>query len=189
MKAQFLDLEMLCWENGDAPHGQSKDIIQLGIVEVDINNLQITRKHNYYIRPKNKHFDVSEYCTNLTGITRERLIDEGRYFPDVMRTIKKEFAPQNKITYAWGSDFEPISKQCIEFDCHNPWVEQGIWDFGIIWRSAYNYKYKLSLIEALNSVGLNFIGPQHDALNDAYALAQLHNYMMQTIRNNERKGL
>jgi len=181
MKIQFLDLELLCWENGDCPQDQSKDIIQIGIVEVNSEDLKISRNKSYFIRPKNKNFDVSNYCTELTGITRSKLIDEGRYFPEAIQSIKKEFG-SGKFTYSWGSDFDPIAKHCIDYDCSNPWAEMGICDFGIIWRTAYNQKHKMSLEEALKSVGLNFVGIPHDAERDAYNFALLHNEMLKKIR-------
>jgi inhibitor of KinA sporulation pathway (predicted exonuclease) len=182
MKIQFMDCEMLCWPDGTVPHGQTNHIIQIGAVEVDSETLKITRSKSYFIRPQSKHFEVSKYCTDLTGITRSRIIDEGHYFPEVMRTIKKEFAPQTKVTYAWGSDYEPIAEHCTKYSCSNPWAMNGIWDFGIIWRSAYNHKHKMPLADALESVGLKFKGRAHDAENDARALADLHNEMLITIR-------
>jgi inhibitor of KinA sporulation pathway (predicted exonuclease) len=182
MKIQFLDCEMLCWDNIEPPQGQIKHIIQIGIVEVNSEDLKISRSKSYYIRPKNKDFECSDYCSNLTGITRSKILDEGRYFPDAMNTIKKEFGPSSKITYAWGSDYEPIATHCSDYDCSNPWVTSGILDFGIIFRSAYNYKHKMPLIDALKSVGIQFEGRQHDAEWDARNLALLHNKMMMTIR-------
>lgn len=186
MKIQFLDCEMLCWENGSNPQGQTKHIIQIGIVEVETETLKITRSKSYFIRPQSKHFEVSSYCTELTGITRSKIIDEGHYFPEVMRTIKKEFAPQTKITYAWGSDFDPIAEHCAKYVCPNPWVTNGIFDFGVIWRCVYNQKHKLPLAEALHSVGLKFRGRAHNAENDANALADLHNEMVITVRTHTR---
>jgi inhibitor of KinA sporulation pathway (predicted exonuclease) len=183
MKVQFIDTEMLCWENGSSPQGQTNHIIQFGLVEVNTETLAVSRSKSYYVRPQSKHFEVSDYCTKLTGITRSKIIDEGRYFPEVMRTIQKEFAPQNKITYAWGSDFDPIAVHCVNYNSSNPWAVSGIIDFGILWRIAYNEKHKLPLNVALQTVGLEFKGRQHDALNDAKALADLHNNMLQTIRN------
>jgi inhibitor of KinA sporulation pathway (predicted exonuclease) len=182
MKIQFLDCEMLCWNQEEVPSNQSKHIIQIGIVETDTEKLEITRKKSFYIRPQNKDFEVSDYCVHLTGITHSKVIDEGHYFPEVMRTIAKEFSPNNKITYAWGSDYEPLAKHCSDYGCKNPWAENGIWDFGIIFRSAYNIANKIHLENALNYLGLTFPLPKHNALNDAHALAMLHNKMMSTIR-------
>lgn len=173
---------MLCWAEGGSPQGQSNHIIQIGLVEVATETLAVTRSKSYYIRPQNREFEVSDYCTDLTGITRSTIIDFGRYFPEVMKTIQKEFAPQNKITYAWGSDFEPIAKHCDLYSSSNPWITTGILDFGVFFRSAYNIKNKLPLIDALAHVGLPFEGRQHNAEFDALALAHLHNETIRRIR-------
>ena len=182
MKTQFLDVEMLCWPDGNCPNDQTKHIIEIGIVEVELEDLQISRTKSYFIRPKDKNFEVSDYCTNLTGITRSNLIDEGRYFSDAMHTIKKEFAPQNKNTFAWGSDYEPIAKHCSDYDVSNPWATNGIWDFGVFFRGAFNLKHKMSLTEAMKTLDLSFEGTPHRAVDDARALAHLHNEMMRRLR-------
>ena len=184
MKIQFLDAEMLCWADGNTSQGQTNHIIQIGLVEVNSEDLKISRSKSYFIRPQDKHFDVSDYCTELTGITRSTLVNYGHYFPEVMKTIKKDFAPQTKVTYAWGSDFEPLSTHCIKYDCFNPWSTNGIWDFGIIFRNAYDFKHKMSLSEALQFLKLDFQGIAHNAENDAKSLAILHNEMMSIVRKN-----
>jgi len=186
MKIQFIDCEMLCFENGGAPQGQTNHIIQIGLVEVNVEDLKISRSKSYLIRPKNKDFEVSDYCTDLTGITRSMLIDEGHYFPEVIKSIKKEYAPLLKLTYAWGSDYDPLAKHCTDYDCSNPWSTNGILDFGLIFRVAYNHKHKMPLIEALRTLDLQFYKKEHDALNDAMSLALLHNEMIRRLRNTNK---
>ncbi len=181
MKIQFLDCEMLCWNDGRKLAGIQNHIIQIGIVEVDVQLLKITKEHSYFIRPKDRNFEVSDYCTTLTGITRSTLISEGHYFADVMQTIRKEYAPQNKTSYAWGSDFEPIATHCSEYNVSNPWWS-GIWDYGLLFRTAYSMKHKLPLSDALHELNLTFEGCPHNALNDARALSHLAIQMMKDIR-------
>lgn len=183
MKIQFLDNELLCWPNGNCPMDQQKHIIQIGLVEVETNTLKITRKKSFYIRPQDKNFEVSDYCVNLTGITRSKIINEGHYFPEVMKTIKKEFAPYFKVTYSWGNDFQSIAEHCIQYECTNPWNISNFWDYGIIFRTMMNEKSKLPLKEALKTIGLEFEGRPHNAENDANALAQLHNEIARIFRN------
>ena len=182
-KTQFIDLEMLCWDNKIIPEGQSQHIIQIGIVEVDAVDFTISRKQSYYVRPPNKNFECSDYCINLTGITKDKLIAEGHYLPQVMRTIFKDYCPSRKVTYAWGNDQKPISEQCRAATCDNPWETTGIWDFGVVFRNAFNMKNKLPLAKALAYLNVEFPGVAHDAMNDAHALALLHIEMMQRIRN------
>lgn len=181
-KISFMDLEMLCWPDGKCPLGQSKYIIQVGICEIDSYDLKITRTANYYIRPNYKDFEVSEYCTNLTGITKELLLKEGRRFSDVMNTIRNEFSPRGKVSYAWGSDNDAIIEQCLKDNIENPWGNTGIWDLGVIFRSNYSIKKKLTLANALKYLHLTFEGKPHSAVTDAINLGRLHIEMIRKIR-------
>ena len=182
-KIQFIDLEMLCWPDGIVPPGQSNDIIQLGLVEINVDTLDIAREKRYYIRPPNKNFEVSEYCETLTGISREQLIKQGRSFNDVMRSIVKEYAPSRKITYAWGADHFPINEHCKRYQCANPWDQIGIWDFGAIFQTSFCLKNKMTLAKALEHMGLEFLDRPHDALNDARNLARLHCATVKQLRS------
>lgn len=181
-KISFIDLEMLCWPDGFCPEGQMKHITQIGICEIDSFNLTISRTANYYIRPNYKDFEVSEYCTNLTGITKELLLTEGHYLSEALNTIKNEFSPRQKITYAWGSDNDAIIDHCKKYNIDNPWGTTGIWDMGVIFRSSYSIKKKLTLEKALNHVNLKFEGKPHSALTDAINLGRLHIEMIRKIR-------
>jgi len=181
-KIQYMDLEMQCWEDGNCPIDQTNHIIQIGLVEVDATDLVIIRQENYYIRPKNKNFDISNYCTNLTGITKEKIISEGRRFSDVMQTIKNEFSPRNKVSYSWGSDNDAIISHCKDYNCYNPWQNTGIWDLGIIFQSTFLLKRKLALGKALEFLNVPFNGTPHNAVWDAASLADLHIEMMKRLR-------
>jgi len=182
-KLQFIDLEQLCWEDGYCPAGQTKHIIQIGIVEVDSDKLTITREKKYYVRPTLKDFHVSSYCENLTGINQSKLINEGRYFPEVLRTIVKDFSPAHKPNFSWGDDYHVIATQCTEYQCKNPWIQSGITDYGINFRMHYGIKNKMQLKDSVEYLGLTFEGNIHDALNDARALASVYIETAKRIRN------
>lgn len=181
-KIQYMDLEMQCWEDGITPENQTNHIIQVGLVEVDANTLTISRKENYYIKPTNKNFDITPYCTNLTGITTELLLKEGRRFNEVMSTIKNEYSPRNKVSYSWGNDNDAIREHCKNYNCNNPWANTGIWDLGIIFQSTFLLKKKLTLSKALEFLNIPFNGTPHNALWDAASLADLHIEMMKRLR-------
>ncbi len=177
-KALFLDLELTCWEDMP-PTGQKKEIIQIGIVEVNNKNLNISREFNFYIRPENSI--ISSYCTNLTGITPEIISSSGRRFTDVIRTIIKEVSPNKKFCYAWGNDSESIENACIEKMISNPFRNNFI-DLGSIFKSTFAISKNLSLPTALEFVNLKFEGTQHNALTDARNTARLYIEMIQRTR-------
>ena len=79
-----VDIEATCWE-GNPPAGQYSEIIEVGIVVMDLsirnqqrnrkqNNgklstIRITDKKSFLIKPVAS--EVSRYCTELTTITPE----------------------------------------------------------------------------------------------------------------------
>jgi inhibitor of KinA sporulation pathway (predicted exonuclease) len=182
-KTQFIDVEMLCWNKGEMPADQTNHIIQIGIVEVDNISLNINRKENFFVRPADKNFEVSDYCTALTGITREQIVTKGTYFPESMNRIQKHFSSRQRVTYAWGKDQQVIQAHCDTYQIQNPWGQTGIWDFSIYFRSAFNIRRSIRLSQALKNLNIDFPGAAHDALNDATALAELYIEMMRKLRN------
>jgi inhibitor of KinA sporulation pathway (predicted exonuclease) len=112
------------------------------------------------------------------------LIDEGRYFSEVMKTIKKEFG-NDKVCFAWGDDYHPIAEHCSIYDVSNPWASLGITDFGILFRGFYNIKKKLPLKEALDNLNLKFENRPHNAINDAVALSALYMETCKRVRVNK----
>lgn len=181
-KILFLDLELLCWPDKIIPPLQQQHIIQIGLVQVDAVDLQITQRRGWYVRPNYKDYEVSEYCTNLTGITADILKEQGKPLPEVLNSIKKVMSPRNCVTYCWGEDNKPIQEHCQQYGIENPWEQTSIWDFGVFFRSAMNIKHRLPLANALEKLNLPFPGTAHDAVNDAAAVAALHIEMMKKIR-------
>jgi inhibitor of KinA sporulation pathway (predicted exonuclease) len=66
--ALYLDLEWTCWD-APPPPGMRQEIIEIGIVEMDLLTLAVTEEASYFIRPR--RWEISPMCTRLTGITSE----------------------------------------------------------------------------------------------------------------------
>lgn len=175
----YIDVEQLCWKDAIVPEGQKNSIIQVGLVEVDTLSLTIRRQQSYIVRPKT--FEVSKYCTDLTGITYNQVLKEGRPILEVMNKIIKDFGPKNKMTFAWGNDDSPIRKDCIEANATNPFGRTII-DLGVMFRSTFLLKNRTALKNALEYLHIPFEGRAHDALVDATNLARLHCEMLRLTR-------
>jgi len=172
----YLDLELTC-DEGPQDTLHVPDIIQIGIVEVDTHELEITREGNYYVRTTQP---ITPYCTGLTGITPERLKREGRPILEVLNSLKKKFGPANKVTYAWGDDAVALASACrlhgVGYFFH--FVNLAT-EFGII----SGQKESLSLSAALSTLNTVFVGSPHNALDDARNTARLHVEMMKRFRS------
>lgn len=155
-KINFIDLEMLCW--GDKPVGE---IIQVGVCQLDLKDNTL-KTDSYYVKPSSG-IEVSEYCTQLTGITNKQVYKQGRPLEDVMKTVFKKYG-KNYIFAAWGRDDKTLAKEGIVLDNYL--------NYAMLFRAKYG-EGKVGQKSAQLALGIPFSGRQHDAGWDAYNLANL----------------
>jgi inhibitor of KinA sporulation pathway (predicted exonuclease) len=174
----YLDLEL---NTGDLKIDHK--IVQIGIVEVDTNNLTITRKEEYYVKPyefKGLHF----WCTKLTGIHTRTIQKEGRPWHEVHGTLGK-FGIKNKTTFVWGDDALCLNRAYAEANLDNPFNCLNLaWIFKNICKSKQN----IGVSKALEILGLTFEGKPHRALNDAFNTARIHIALLKMFRENNSFG-
>ena len=87
-----LDLEMCCWDDGRDP--RTGEIIEFGLAEVDLIEGKVIKRAQYYVKPDTH--EVSEFCTELTGITQKIVDKQGRPFADVLATVTKNFGGKTR---------------------------------------------------------------------------------------------
>lgn len=107
-----VDLEATCYENDIFPEGETSEIIEIGIAELEISSGKILRNESILVRPTRSR--VSNYCTELTSLTYKQLKSEGcANFPQAVRRLIKGFGPKKRIWAAWGNS----DKWKFESDC------------------------------------------------------------------------
>lgn len=164
-----IDLELTCW-GGEPPDGMSNEIISVGIVEIDTRKREIIREGEYFIKPK--WSEVSEYCTNLTGLTKKFIKENGRPFPEVMNSIKRDFGVGNKVWMAWGNDKNALVVDAKRHGVNMPFSPDYV-NLAAIVGFAFGRNKRFGLKRALNAAGMRFEGQQHSALADAKNTAKL----------------
>lgn len=175
-KIFIIDLEATCWDDKEKGFQQkNSEIIQIGIVLVDLKLNKILQKESFYVKPK--VMDISDYCTKLTGIKKEDL-ENSPGLKTVLKKVRKSFGNFHISNNLWGSwgyyDLKQLEKETL-----NKGINKETF-------SAYNYidlskmfaiqnqlNKRPSVKKALEIKGLRFEGLQHDALNDAYNTARL----------------
>ena len=170
-----IDLELTCWDKTETPG--IREIIQVGVVNIDPKSLEITKKQSYYVTPKyNK--ELSQFCKDLTGITDRQVFREGRPLKEVMETLSTKWGFSSKPIVFWGDDHLDFKNDCDRQNIENKTSEYTI-NFALQYylNSAFKnktYIKKLGLPKAMAQEGLDFIGRQHDALVDAENTARLY---------------
>jgi len=163
-KIYIVDVEATCWKE-KPPDGQISEIIQVGIVEFNLPSGNISSKVSYNIRPQ--YSEVSEFCTELTGITPEELEGE-KNFSQVYDMIKERFPHLENYTWASYGDYDRKQFKEMSHLHKRPYL------FG---RTHLNIKNLFALKWGLNKeVGMKkalkildkeLVGQHHNALDDA----------------------
>jgi len=175
-RALYLDVEQQCWGGDEKPEGFHHDIIQIGLVEADLQNLYITRHEGFIVRPAK--INISAFCTELTGITEEQVRRAAR-FSERISTIVRAYGPGSKLCFTWGDDARDIANACLDSQIRDPF---NFCNLAWLYRCSFGIKRNVGLVNALKSFGLEFEGRQHDAMWDAYNTARVHMAMIERLR-------
>ncbi|KAM6320268.1 ERI1 exoribonuclease 2 [Podargus strigoides] len=179
-----VDLEATCWrDRGRRP----PEIIEFPAVLLNTSTGEIESEFHTYVQPQ-EHPVLSEFCTELTGITQNQ-VEEGvplniclSQFLKWIQKIQKE----KKIIFSSGIPSHSTSEAkpctfltwtdwdlgvCLQYECKrkqlrkpdilNSWI-----DLKATYRAFYNRKPK-GLSGALQDLGIAFAGREHSGLDDS----------------------
>lgn len=160
------DLEMCCWENG----GPTGEIIEIGIAEICLLQQRVTRRNQYYVTPE--HDKISDFCTQLTGITQSTINKQGRPLSEVLTSVTEKYGSNGKIYAAWGRDDKVLFDECDNKHITHPFKEY--LNLSTMYKVHSRVKNKrFGLKKALSMEQLEFVGQPHSGYDDAHNLALL----------------
>lgn len=168
-KVLFIDVEMTCWD-GPPPLGESPEIIEIGVAEVDVASLCATRSQSFLVRPVRS--TISAYCEQLTNITTFDLKSRGRHLRELVGTLRKQFGTASKAWMAWGADRRAIDNDCTAVGVESPF-SNSFHDVGFQFSTMLGAGRAIGLSEAMEIVGVERRGRVHSGMHDAEALADL----------------
>ncbi|XP_035195178.1 ERI1 exoribonuclease 2 [Oxyura jamaicensis] len=185
-----VDLEATCWR-GERRH--SPEIIEFPAVLLNTATGKIEAEFHTYVQPQ-EHPVLSEFCTELTGITQKQ-VDEGvplniclsqflKWIQKIQQEKKIVFSsdiPSNSTSGAKPCTFVTWTDWdlgvCLQYECKrkqlrkpdilNSWI-----DLKATYKAFYNRKPK-GLNGALQDLGLTFAGREHSGLDDSRNTARL----------------
>lgn len=166
----FVDLELTCW-CGDPPPGEQSEIIEVGVAEVDAGDLRITRSGRYLVRPERS--SVSDYCTELTGLSPDELRRHGRPLSEVFGSLRKDWGPGRKAWYAWGTDRILLDDAVAAAGLADHPFSPGFVDLAQLYTTLRGCGQRVSLEEALAREALEAQGRRHSAEGDAVDAARV----------------
>jgi inhibitor of KinA sporulation pathway (predicted exonuclease) len=173
----IVDIESTCWQKeGDKLPGEVSEIIEIGIVSLDIKNLTILQKDSFLIKPQ--FSKVSPFCTQLTTITQSMLDTQGISLEEALNQIKAQYKPHLRT---WGSygDYDRVQFEvnCKRLNLPNIW---GSTHLNIKNNLALKYKLnkELGMSEACKFLNIPLLGTHHRGLDDALNIAEIYKKIM-----------
>ncbi|NWW84101.1 ERI2 exoribonuclease, partial [Rhynochetos jubatus] len=185
-----VDFEATCWRDAGR---RGPEIIEFPAVLLNASTGEIESEFHTYVQPQ-EHPVLSEFCTELTGITQGQ-VDEGVPLNICLSQFLKWIQKiQNEKKIIFSSDISSNSTSdtklcafvtwtdwdlgvCLQYECKrkqlrkpdilNSWI-----DLKATYRAFYNRKPK-GLSGALQDLGIAFAGREHSGLDDSRNTAHL----------------
>ncbi|SDB03115.1 3'-5' exonuclease [Eubacterium oxidoreducens] len=188
MKHIVVDLEMnTIRKKDDARRICGLETIEIGAVMLN-DNLQEISSFRTYVKPE--HCDgIARNISRLTGITDDMVANAPKFNEALHMFANWCLATGDEvIVYAWSeSDYSQIAKEMVLKSYEISGAETELlgndwFDFQQEFDSYLGFERQVSLKMALEMAGVDFLGREHDALDDARNTAEL----LQIIRDEER---
>lgn len=164
-----IDLEFTCWM-GRPPKGQRVEIIEIGIAEVDCILKKIIKTDSILIKPKS---NISKFCTKITSITNDKVNKNGISLKEAFCFIETEYNIKSKPWCSWGKwDKVQIHRDCKRNNVYYPFSKKYV-NLQNKFSKRIKEKRLYSVKNALEKIGLSFVGTQHNAKDDALNTARI----------------
>ena len=175
-----IDLESTCWEpKSSQPIDEISEIIEIGITLVNTKDLQIVKKDTIIIKPEKS--TISDFCTNLTGLTSE-IVKSGISFPEAVNILKKDYKSHKTTFISWG-DYD---RKMFEKNCKNYCVDYPFGPRHINLKNCFSIfnglDKEVGLDSALDYYHLPLEGTHHRGEWDAYNTAKILIEMLKVFR-------
>ena len=177
-KIVAVDIEATCWEQ-DAPRGEKSDIIEIGVVLLDVRTLKLGTARQILIKPTRSA--VSGFCTRLTGITQEQAAN-GIGLSEACATLRREYESDKRLWASYGDyDRRMFEKCCEDLDVPYPFGP-GHLNVKTLLAVTLGLPCEVNLETALGKMGLHFIGRAHCGRDDAVNAGRLLAVLIQKGR-------
>lgn len=173
-KINVVDIEATCWEGIGAPREKS-EIIEIGICQLDVRTMIIGNRQSIIVKPE--HSDISQYCTDLTTLTQEKIDKDGISLESACELLQIHHETKQYPWASWGN----YDRRAFEYECKR---KQGlgltIYPFGVdhinvktLFTLIHRLKKPPGMSEALKLIGIPLQGTHHRATDDAYNVAAI----------------
>jgi inhibitor of KinA sporulation pathway (predicted exonuclease) len=171
-----VDLEATCC-NLNTISRQEMEIIEIGAVMVEANNLTVIDKFQTFIKPV-RHPILTDFCQQLTSITQAQVTNAPNY-PEAIDKFKKWlYQYPNFIFGSWGDyDRQQFRQDCDYHRVSYPLGSQHI-NLKKLFSTNQGLKKRYGMAQALKLADLELQGTHHRGIDDAQNIAKLMPFIL-----------
>lgn len=164
-----VDVEATCWA-GSQPPGAVSEIIEIGLTVIDLDAGERLARHRILVRPVRSA--VSEFCTELTGLTPHE-VDQGVSFAEACQLLAAEHRAGTRPWVSWGDyDRHQFTRQCQATRTPYPFGRHHT-NAKAVFTEAYGLRKRPGMAQALEIAGRPLEGRHHRGEDDAWNIAAL----------------
>lgn len=180
-KINIIDIEATC-EKDDKSF--NSELIQIAVVPLDLITLEIREDLSFNSYVKNRNSKVTKFCTDLTGITQDKLDKEGKPINEVFNSLKKKYSNHQACAgYGWY-DKKKIMQECYSENLMQPLNMELYSNIKNQIAVICGFAKEIGLFNMMKHFNLKFEGEQHNAYWDAYNTAVLYAHVLRQSRKN-----
>ena len=176
-----IDVESTCWDTRPPP-GQISEIIEIGICTVDLASLERRDKQTIFVKPAQS--EISQFCTDLTGITA-RMVEAGVSLSDACEALTTQYASRERLFASWGDyDRGQFQRNCRHYNLDYPFGPTHL-NVKNLFSLGFGLARELGIDGAFDRLGLTMEGTHHRGIDDAWNIAHLLCLLLKRMRRGE----
>ena len=175
------DVECTCWEpDAPQPRWEHQEIIQVGVCELFVEHLTRGEKCSYLCKPEQS--EITEFCTNLTGITEERMDAGGIPLAYTLPLLRDRHSTRRRTWASYGDfDRHQFKRECERKGLDYPFGRRHI-NVKTLFALAHGLEKEVPMDKALEMLKVPLVGRHHDGMDDAYNVAGILCHVLSIFR-------
>jgi inhibitor of KinA sporulation pathway (predicted exonuclease) len=174
-----IDIESTCWDGGMPPKGEANDIIEIGLVPLEVSTGKRLEKRSILVKPERSK--VSPFCTQLTTLTQEQ-VSTGIRFKDACKLLEDEYHSSERLWASYGDyDRRQFEKQCRDEGVRYPFGPSHL-NVKSLFAIGRGLPSEVGLPQAMALLGLKLEGTHHRGHDDAWNIAAILAEMLKRVK-------
>jgi len=174
-----IDIESTCWK-GNPPPGEKSEIIEVGLCTLETPRLETGIKRSVLCFPVDSV--VSEFCTQLTTLTDDKIRMEGVPFEDACTWLRVFAKSKDRIWASFGDyDRRMFEECCGRYGVPYPFGPRHL-NVKTLVSLAFGWRHEFGMEEVLRRLDLPLVGTHHRGGDDAANIAQILRVVLENAR-------